>query len=214
MKSSIFGTAVFFALAAGPAGGQQPSPAVPPPQPATERPAVPEPGPPQPLIPPPTDQRPVVESQFEGTMPRPVELAAINPNILARLQLEAVDGTLSNDATVVNYGGQDVVRARIDRAGGMQSFVFVNMQGEVVKTQDKVGPEAVPDSVRKVAEQQQKDAAETELYLEEARGQASYVLKVEREAQPTRWMQIDVAGNVVRTQADPVAGEAGGAGPE
>lgn len=187
---------------------QQPQPAVPPPQPGVQQPAVPEPGEPQPLISPRTDQRPVVESHFAGAMPRPVELAAVNPNIRARLQVEAVDGSLSNEATLVNYGGQEVVRARIDREGQDETYVFVNMQGEVLKTQDKVEPAAVPDTVRKVAEQQQEDAAETELFLEESRGQSSYVLNVEREAQPTRWMQIDEAGNVVRTHTDLGAGAA------
>jgi hypothetical protein len=202
MKLVSIQTAALLGMAAI-AHAQQPPPAVPPPQPGVQQPAVPEPGEPQPLIPPRTDQRPVVESHFAGAMPRPVDLAAVNPNIRGRLQIEAVDGSLSSEATLVNYGGQEVIRARIDREGQDETYVFVNMQGEVVKTQDKVEPEAVPDTVRKVAEQQQEDAAETELFLEEARGQSSYVLKVEREAQPTRWMQIDETGNVVKTHTDP-----------
>lgn len=195
--------------AASIAHAQQPRTPVPPPQPGIHQPAVPEPGEPVPLVPPRPDRTPVVESHFSGTLPRPVTLAEVTPGIRARLQIEAVDGSLSNEATVVQYGEQEVVRARIDREGEQESFVFVNMQGEVVKTQDKVEPEAVPDTVRKVAEQQQEDDAETELFVEEARGQSSYVLKVEREAQPTRWMQIDEAGNVVRTHAEPLPDQAG-----
>jgi hypothetical protein len=145
------------------------------------------------------------ETHFAGMNAETVTSEELEPAVRTGLERGAVvaGGTLGNEVSRVQYGGERVVRSSMTLPSNQTGYVFVNTQGEIVKTQRPASLEQLPLGVRRIVEQQQQGASNTTLMLEEALGQTSYVLRVERENQPARWMQIDASGNVVRTLAEP-----------
>jgi len=140
---------------------------------------------------------------WDGSNHRQVRLDEIEAKVRAAFQNASRNSEIDPGVTRIDYHGREVFRAR-EILPDTERYLYVDGMGDLVKIQEPISMEAAPQMVRTAAQQQQRGATGAALMRETQGNTTHYILRVTRQGQPLRWIQMDEAGNIMKsvTQED------------
>lgn len=137
-------------------------------------------------------------SDWNGRNHQQVNLSDLDARIRSTLETSARQGQVDPGLTQMDYQGSQIYRARVTMADG-ERYLYMNTMGDLIKTQQPMELSTAPQMVRTAAMQYQQGATASSLIRETAGENTSYVLRIMRDDQPTRWIQMDEAGNTTNS---------------
>jgi hypothetical protein len=140
---------------------------------------------------------------WDGSNHRQMKLDEIDAKVRAAFQNASNHSEIDPGITRIDYHGREVFRAR-EILPDSERYLYVDRLGDLVKIQEPIALESAPQRVRTTADQQQRGATGSALMRETQGNTTHYILRVTREGQPLRWVQMDDAGNILKsvTQED------------
>lgn len=128
-----------------------------------------------------------------------MQLGDVSAEIQQGLRQAAAGGQLDGEVTRIRFGQEQLFRGKADIDGAEDVHVYVNAQGELVKTQQEVAMENAPEAVRQAARQHDEQRGVDKILREMSDGSVSYILELDQENDQTRWIQMDESGRVMKT---------------
>jgi hypothetical protein len=154
------------------------------------------------------------EPDWRGTDHQKMKLGQVPAAVHEGLRQSAAGGRLGGEVIRMRFGQQELFMGRVRMAGAEQVHLYVDAQGQLVKTQQAVDMEHVPVPVQQVARQHDPRQEVDQVMREISNGEVSYIMELEQDDGLTRWIQMDEGGRILKTheqqEAQPAAEQTGG----
>ncbi len=137
---------------------------------------------------------------WEGSDHQDMDLDEVSAEIRQGLQAAAGGREIDDEVTKIRFGDRELYRAKADVEDGEDLHVYVDASGTLVKTQQEVETDSVPQAVRDAFRNLSQGDREVEKVLREVSdGKTSFIAEIDRDDQPTRWVQLDESGQVIKS---------------
>ena len=146
---------------------------------------------------------------WEGAQSTQMQLDEIPQRARDTLQSATAGGKLNDQVTLLSKNGKQIFRATVNRAGEQDLYLFVQQDGTVVQTKQKVGFNEAPISVQNAIRQQLGGGQQpNDLYRVIEGDQTSFVAS-SGEGQQAKMIRVDNTGNVLDTSGGGGASQQG-----
>lgn len=156
----------------------------------------------------------LAEPDWRGTDHQKMKLGQVPAVVHEGLRQSAAGGRLAGDVIRMRFGQRELFMGRVRMAGAQQVHVYVDAQGQLVKTQQAVDLEDVPVAVQQVARQHDPQQEVDQVMREISNGEVSYIMELEQDDGLTRWIQMDEGGRILKAHeqqdTQPAAEQTGG----
>jgi hypothetical protein len=158
------------------------------------------------------------EPDWRGADHQDMELGQVPAAVHEGLRQAAVGGRLGGEVTRMRFGQQELFLGRVEMAGAEQVHVYVDSQGQLVKTQQATDLKHVPVAVQQAARQHDPQQDVDQVTREISNGEVSYIMELQQDDGRTRRIQMDEGGRILKTheqqEARPAAGQPHGQPPK
>jgi uncharacterized membrane protein YkoI len=145
-------------------------------------------------------QRDLHDPDWRGSQHEEMELSQISAALQKGLRDAASGGKLDDEVTRIRFGDKELYRGKADIDGAEDLYIYVDGNGKLVKTQQEVELENVPQAVRTAANSEDSGNGRVDrVLLEMADGKTTYIIQVDGDNDRQRWIQLDEAGKVLKT---------------